>query len=74
MRREIERRLDLIGRIKYEPKLMPDTGLPETTNADTICRMQAMDDFKILGIIILFIQTDPFIVIYLFEISCTLLY
>lgn len=49
MRREIERRLDLIGRVKHEPKLMPDVGLPETTNADTICRMQAMDDFKILG-------------------------
>lgn len=50
MRREIDRRLDMIGRMKHEPKLIPEgTGATEATNPVTLSRMQAMDDIKILG-------------------------
>lgn len=49
MRREIERRLDLIARVEHEPTLILKSELPENTSPATACRMQAMDDIKILG-------------------------
>lgn len=51
LRKEIERRLDLVGRIKHEPKLVCEASSADTHNSDTLCRMQAMDDIKILGIL-----------------------
>ncbi|KAK4028831.1 protein C1orf43 homolog [Daphnia magna] len=50
LRKEIERRLDLVGRIKHEPKLVSEASSADTPNPETLCRMQAMDDLKILEI------------------------
>ncbi|EFX67776.1 hypothetical protein DAPPUDRAFT_63713 [Daphnia pulex] len=50
LRKEIERRLDLVGRIKHEPKLVSEASSADTHNPETLCRMQAMDDIKILEI------------------------
>ncbi len=52
MRKEIERRLDLVGRVKYEPRLVQEDGSisPVISNPETKNRMQAMDDVKVLGI------------------------
>jgi hypothetical protein len=52
LRKEIERRLDLVGRIKHEPKLVSEASSADTHNPETLCRMQAMDDIKILGAVI----------------------
>ena len=53
MRKEIERRLDLINRIKLEPKLVPDDDLilsnAEGTSPETLCRMHALDEIQMLG-------------------------
>jgi hypothetical protein len=49
LRKEIERRLDLVGRIKHEPKLVSEASSADTHNPETLFRMQAMDDIKILG-------------------------
>lgn len=50
LRREIERRLDLVSRIKYEPRLLPDgADSIGVVDAGTLCRMQAVDDIKVLG-------------------------
>lgn len=53
MRKEIERRLDLINRIKLEPKLVPDDDLilsnAEGISPGTLCRMHALDEIQILG-------------------------
>jgi len=48
LRKEIERRLDLVGRVKYEPRLVPEGGSVEPVTPETLCRMQAMDDIKVL--------------------------
>jgi len=48
LRKEIDRKLDLVGRVKYEPRLIPDEGLVEPVTPETLCRMQAMDDIKVL--------------------------
>jgi hypothetical protein len=52
LRKEIERRLDLVGRVKYEPRLVQEDGSisPVISNPETKNRMQAMDDVKVLGI------------------------
>lgn len=49
LRKEIEKRLDLVVRVKHEPKQISETIHTDTTNADTYCRMQAIDDIKVLG-------------------------
>lgn len=56
-RREIERRIDVIPKIVYEPKLLPDDDskyiLPPTENSiypsSFYCRQRAVDDVKKLG-------------------------
>ena len=56
MRKEIERRLDLINRIKLEPKLIPEDELmlsSEGTSPETLGRMLAIDEIKNLGIRVL---------------------
>jgi len=52
LRKEIERRLDLISRIKLEPKLVPEHELmvlpSEGFSPETLGRMFAIDEIKIL--------------------------